>query len=107
LTYFSLIAVEKHIRRHHPGCPDFAVSRFAEQIALKDWKGATLGKAVGVTMQTFLRHEMTDYDASLLLGMDHQEARRRVQPRINRMVQAWKRKPETCDIQLIAEIADD
>jgi len=46
-------------------------------------------------MQTYLRHEMTDYDTLLLLGIDRSEARSRVQPKINAMLRSWKKKLKT------------
>ncbi len=88
---FSPVAVEKHIRKKHPGCPDFAVTYFVNEIAGKDWRNATIGMAVGITMQTVLRHRMTDYDQMLLCGVEREEARRRVQPRVNAMIAAWKK----------------
>ncbi len=53
--------------------------------------------AVGITMQTFLRHNMTDYDQLLLEGVKREEAKRRVQPRVNRMIELWSRtrRPKT------------
>jgi hypothetical protein len=94
MTNYSIETVSAHIRRKHPGCPEFAVAWFAGEIASKSWKDASLGKAVGITMQTHLRHHHTDYDTLLLSGIDRQEARRRVQPRVNAMIRSWsKRKP--------------
>ncbi|MBP2486020.1 hypothetical protein JOH50_001747 [Rhizobium leguminosarum] len=90
MAKFNLSAIERHIRHHHPGCPDFAVTYFTQGIAGKDWLNASLGQAVGITMQTFLRHEMTDYDTLLLHGVDRSEARRRVQPRVAAMLNSWK-----------------
>ncbi|MDW9830852.1 DUF2293 domain-containing protein [Sinorhizobium meliloti] len=92
MAKFPLAAIEQHIRHHHPGCPDFAVSYFASEIAGRDWRDAPLGQAVGITMQTYLRHEMTDYDTLLLHGMDRAEARKRVQPRITAMINSWRKK---------------
>lgn len=92
MTRFTPEAVEKHIRRKHPGCPDFAVAFFVGEIAKKEWKGVSIGKAVGITMQTVLRHSMTDYDQMLLCGVNRDEARRRVQPKINAMIASWKRR---------------
>ena len=89
MTKFSEAAIEKHIRRNHPGCPDFAVTFFTAEVAKKNWKDATLGQAVGITMQTYLRHEMTDYDQMLLVGVERKEAKRRVQPKINAMLASW------------------
>ncbi|MCZ7864728.1 DUF2293 domain-containing protein [Agrobacterium salinitolerans] len=92
MTRFSAHAVEKHIRKKHPGCPDFAVAFFVGEIVGRDWHGASLGKVVGITMQTSLRHLMTDYDQMLLEGVDRLEARRRVQPRINLILGRWRVK---------------
>lgn len=89
---FSVDTVREHIRKKHPRCPDFAVAWFADEIASKNWKGATLGKAVGITMQTHLRHHHTDYDTLLLTGIDREEARRRVQPRVNAIINSWRRR---------------
>jgi hypothetical protein len=94
MTRFSQEIVEQHIRQHHPGCPEFAVTFFAKEISSRDWKSVSVGKAVGITIQNFLRHEMTDYDTLLLHGMDRGEARRRVQPRVNRMLKVWRKKPK-------------
>lgn len=106
MTKFSQAAVEQHIRHNHPGCPDFAVAFFAKEIASRSWKYAKLGQAVGITMQTFLRHEMTEYDTLLLHGMDREEARRRVQPRINAMLQVWKKKPGAVKRKTNGQAAD-
>jgi hypothetical protein len=92
MAKFSPETIEKHLRRKHPRCPDFAVAFFIAEITAKDWKGASIGKAVGITMQNVLRHTMTDYDQMLLAGVDRDEARRRVQPKINAMIARWKRR---------------
>lgn len=92
MSIYSIDAIERHIRRNHPGCPDFAVAFFSKLVSERDWRDAPLGQAVGIAMQTFLRHEMTDYDTLLLCGVDREEARRRVQPKINKMIASWRRK---------------
>jgi len=89
VTQFDVETVRRHIAEFHPGCPKFAIQYIAEQVAAKAWQGATLGMAVGITMQNVLRHEMTDYDTLLLMGVDRAEARRRVQPRVDAMLRAW------------------
>ncbi|MBX4976212.1 DUF2293 domain-containing protein [Rhizobium lentis] len=35
---------------------------------------------------------MTDYDQLMLVGVRRKEARRRVQPKINAMIELWKRR---------------
>jgi hypothetical protein len=89
---FSQIEIEEHLRAKHPSCPEFAVAFFASEIAHREWRDATLGKAVGIVVQTYLRHHMTDYDTLLLTGMDREEARRRVQPKVNAMIATWRRR---------------
>lgn len=93
MSRFTPEAVAAHIRKHHPGCPDFAVQFFAEEVARKRWKRATMGKAVGITMRNYLRHNMTRYEGMLLEGIDRNEARRLVNPRIDAMLAIWKRCP--------------
>ncbi|MEQ1403593.1 DUF2293 domain-containing protein [Neorhizobium sp. Rsf11] len=106
MAKFPLAAIEQHIRYHHPGCPDFAVSYFSNEIAQKEWLDAPLGQAVGITMQSFLRHEMTDYDTLLLHGMERAEARRRVQPRIDAMLKIWRKKPKAHKGKKVGEVGN-
>lgn len=94
MTYFTKKAVARHIRKKHPGCPEFAIIYIAERIASEDWDAMTLGAAVGTTMQGIMRHTMTDYDALLLAGVDRLEARKRVQPQVNALLTTWA-KPRT------------
>lgn len=89
MSKFSRDAILQHIKARHPKCPDFAVSFFAEEVVKKAWSDAPLGMAVGITMQNVIRHLMTDYDQLLLCGVNREEARRRVQPRINAMIAQW------------------
>lgn len=95
MTRFSLPKIKRHLRRHHPGCPDFAIDYFANEVANRNSGRASLRQAVGITLQNFLRHEMTEYDTLLLLGMDRDEARQSVQPRINKMIGSWQQKRTT------------
>lgn len=90
--WFDQAEVEDFIRREFPRCPDFAVAYFATQICTvpKNWRGAPIGEAVDVTMQNELRHQLTDYDQLLLVGVRRKEARRRVQPKIQAMIASWK-----------------
>ncbi len=94
---FLSAEIEEHLRRNHPNCPDFAVAFFTAEIARRTWRDATLGMAVGIVMQTYLRHHMTDYDTLFLTGMSREEARRRVQPKVNAIIALWRRKRPKAD----------
>ena len=91
---FHRYEVEYFIRQEYPGCPEFAVVRFASQICTepKNWRDATIAEAVDHTMQNMLRHEFTDYDHLMLVGVRRKEARQRVQPRVDAMIASWKSK---------------
>ncbi|MDT4844436.1 hypothetical protein FQZ97_783950 [compost metagenome] len=93
--WFNQGEVEDFIRREYPECPDFAVVYFATRICTvpKNWRGAPVATAVEVTMQNELRHQFTDYDQLMLVGIRRKEARRRVQPKIDAMIGAWKKRP--------------
>lgn len=90
---FHLYEVEYFIRREYPGCPEFAVVRFAHQVCTepKNWRGVSLEDAVDHVMQNTLRHELTDYDQLLLVGVRRKDARLRVKPKIDAMILAWRR----------------
>ncbi|CAN7151540.1 DUF2293 domain-containing protein [Rhizobium sp. LjRoot254] len=90
---FTEAAVRRHLHRHHPGCPEFAVDYVVAQIVGREWQGVSLGGATGIILQTLLRHLMTDYDQLLLAGVDRKAARKRVQPKIDAMLSHWSRSP--------------
>jgi hypothetical protein len=91
--WFVQAEVEEFIRREYPACPEFAVAYFAPRICTvpKNWRSAPIAEAVEVTMQNELRHQLTDYDQLMLTGVRRKEARRRVQPRLDAMIQSWKK----------------
>ncbi|MCZ7907761.1 DUF2293 domain-containing protein [Agrobacterium leguminum] len=91
--WFQQQDVEDFIRREYPACPEFAVTYFATYICTtpKNWRDAPIAVAVDVTMQNFLRHQFTDYEQLLLVGVRRKEARQRVQPKIDVMIAAWQR----------------
>ncbi|MCB5203172.1 DUF2293 domain-containing protein [Neorhizobium sp. T786] len=91
MTVFPPDLVARHIRKKHPGCPEFAVEFLAKEVSGKKWTpGVKLGRAVGITMDGLLRHQMTEYETLLLHGVDREEARKRVQPRVEAMLGIWK-----------------
>ncbi|QND20407.1 DUF2293 domain-containing protein [Rhizobium leguminosarum bv. viciae] len=93
--WFVQAEVEDFIRREYPACPEFAVVYFATRICTvpKNWRRAPIATAVDATMQNELRHQLTDYDQLMLVGVRRKEARRRVQPKISAIVAEWKKLP--------------
>ncbi|MEH7850190.1 DUF2293 domain-containing protein [Rhizobium laguerreae] len=93
--WFIQAEVEEFIRGEYPACPEFAVAYFATRICTvpKNWRSAPIAEAVEVTMQNELRHQLTDYDQLMLVGVRRKEARRRVQPAVSAMIAIWKNHP--------------
>lgn len=101
MTIFVFEVVARHIRKKHPACPEFAVKHFAREISGREWTpGVKLGRAVGIVMQSILRHEMTEYETLLLHGVDREEARRRVQPKIQGCLRLGKGVPRCPPVPL-------
>ncbi|WP_296085427.1 DUF2293 domain-containing protein [uncultured Agrobacterium sp.] len=90
--WFHLYEVEYFIRDEYPRCPEFAVVRFAHQVCTepKNWRGVSIAVAVDHVIQNMLRHELTDYDQLLLVGVKRKEARARVKPKISAMIRQWR-----------------
>lgn len=90
--WFHQYEVEYFIRREYPGCPEFAVVRFAHLVCTepKNWRGVSIAAAVDHVIQNVLRHELTDYDQMLLVGVRRKEARLRVQAKIAAMIAIWQ-----------------
>lgn len=90
--WFHQYEVEYFIRREFPGCPEVAVLYYAREICTrpKNWQGVSIEAAVDVTIQNHLRHEFTDYDQMLMVGVRRKDARQRVQPRVRAIIARWK-----------------
>ena len=95
ISKYPFEVVAQHIRAKHPGCPNFAIEYIANEVASREWKGAKLGRTVGIVMQSTLRHLMTEYETLLLHGVERETARGLVQPKIQAMLEEWKRPPRT------------
>lgn len=95
--WFHLYEVEYFIRREYPRCPEAAVRYYARSICTdpKNWRGVSIEAAVDVTIQNHLRHEFTDYDQMLMVGVHRKEARRRIQPKVNAMIAIWRKRSQT------------
>lgn len=92
---FGRADVLAHIRYHHPGCPPHAVKQVAKRVCGRDWFGTTLGAAVGITINAYLRHEKTNYETLLEGGIARADALREVAPKLKRAIRTWAQPRET------------
>ena len=94
---FTSGSVKRHIRRHHPSCPPWVEWELIKRVVERSWREATLGKAVGLSLQNFIRHEMTDYDLLLKTGRPRTEARAIVAEEIKDWMALWARPKEAAE----------
>lgn len=93
LRTYPFEVVVRHMHAHHPGCPKETQLAIATRVSAKEWKGLKLGAAVGIELQNFVRHSLTDYDELLRSRiMTREEARTFVAPQIEEILRVW-RKP--------------
>ncbi|WP_404928046.1 DUF2293 domain-containing protein [Mesorhizobium sp. ORM16] len=81
------------MRIHHPGCPKKTCLTIAARVSAKDWKDLKLGTAVGIELQNYIRHSLTDYDELLRSKMmTRDEAWAYIAPQVAETLRTW-RKP--------------
>ncbi|WP_188826069.1 DUF2293 domain-containing protein [Brucella endophytica] len=85
----------RHRRIPLPACPELAVRYLALYVCTppKNWRGVSIEEAVDQSMQNTIRHQFTEYDQMLLVGVRRKEARHRVQPILDAVIAAWKKRP--------------
>ncbi|MBZ9857069.1 DUF2293 domain-containing protein [Mesorhizobium sp. CA13] len=90
---FSFDVVMRHLRIHHPGCPKESCHTIAIGVSARNWRGLKLGAAVGIELQKYIRHSLTDYDELLRSKMmTREEARSYIAPHVQEVLRKW-RKP--------------
>lgn len=92
-SQFSIERVLSHIDKKHPGLPTELRRHFGSEIADRLWQPpVSLGKAVGIVMSTYARHERTDYDALLRRHkLTRDEARLVVKAEHDEMLRLWSK----------------
>ena len=86
-----------HIRRLYPGCPDSEAIAIAEHACLKH--SGRVGRTadakrfdpetIALAVRAHVRHVHTEYDQLLGTGWDRHEARDRVLPQVDRLLENW------------------
>jgi hypothetical protein len=91
----------QRVRELFPGCPPGIDSAIARHACLK-YSGrvgrsaaakALDEQAVLLAVAAHVRHVETPYDTLLAAGQDRHEARQRVHPRVDQVLQAWRHGP--------------
>jgi hypothetical protein len=94
--WFGSAEVEAHLRTHHPNCSPIFQRQIIERVCRRGWtRNTTIGAAVGITTENFVRHNFTEYDALLgERGLSRDEARLIVRKAINLVLDSWRGKDE-------------
>ncbi|MGH2602394.1 MAG: DUF2293 domain-containing protein, partial [Dehalococcoidia bacterium] len=92
-------AIAAEIRRRFPGCDLERAAAIARHTAARHSgrigrtaAAATLDLlAIELAVIASIRHADTEYDELLMSGLDRSEARRRVAPKVDRILEEWRR----------------
>lgn len=90
---FTLERVLSHLDNRHPGLPPELRQRFGGEIADRIWSPpVSLGRAVGIVMSTYVRHEQTDYDSLMRRHkLTRDEARQVVKAEHDELLKVWSK----------------
>jgi hypothetical protein len=87
---FRRASVERHLRRHHPRCPSEHFEQLVSKVTGREWRGVSIGKAVGVVVSNHVRHQLTDYERLLRFGLTREEARLVVSREVQEILADWR-----------------
>ncbi len=94
--FYSVEAVECHVRRHHPSCPADVLTALTGEIISRRWESATLGTAFGIVATNYARHKLTDYERLMRdCKLERDEARMIVAQEVRDIIAAWKATART------------
>lgn len=94
-VWFGMGDVKRHIAEHHPACPTQIKKQIVFRVCSRHWREATVGLAVGLAMENYVRHEMTDYDTLLAAGQDRDDARKAVRQTVDAIIREWGSQSES------------
>lgn len=87
---FKRAAVKSHLALHHPRCPEHVEKHMLWALRRKKWNNVTLGQAVGIILQTYARHHLTNYDSLYKIpGITQEEARIIVRNEVADIIRSW------------------
>jgi hypothetical protein len=88
---FKAKAVEKHMQKHFPNCPEVHRDKIVRRVAERPWQNATLGRAVGITVTNYVRHRLTDYERLMKRhGLTREEARIAEAGTVQDILRSWQ-----------------
>ena len=88
---FKAKAVEKHMQKHFPNCPEVHRDEIVRRVAERPWQNATLGRAVGITVTNYVRHRLTDYERLMKRhGLRREEARIAEAGTVQDILRSWQ-----------------
>ncbi len=103
---FGSSALRAHFARFHPNCPTATREILIARLTSRRWVGASIGMAVGIGLQNYVRHYMTAYDEYLRSDlMTRDEARAFVLKRVKWIIGSWGPWKVTVRYRVVA--ADD
>jgi hypothetical protein len=86
---FKASRVRAHLKKFHPNCPEEHKCAIVLRVVNRVWFDVSLGKAVGITINCYVRHEMTEYDALLEYCVERIDARASIKINVDGIISGW------------------
>ena len=88
---FEAKAIEKHMQKHFPNCPEVHRNEIVRRVVERTWQDATIGRAVGITVTNYVRHRLTDYERLMKQhGLTREEARVAEARTVQDILRSWQ-----------------
>lgn len=86
---FKVNVLKEHFKAHLPNCPEEVRHELYRRIRSRHWE-TTIGQAVGITVDTFVRHELTDYNKLCRSGTcSREQAGKIVRGQVLAIIESW------------------
>jgi hypothetical protein len=84
--------VRAHMAARHPLCPAEIVEQIVARIDGRIWRPpVTIGCAVGIAADGYVRHNLTDYERLLRVHrLTREEARLVIRPEVKAILESWR-----------------
>jgi hypothetical protein len=98
---FQAKAVEKHMQKHFPNCPQVHRDKIVQRVAERTWRDATIGRAVGITVTNYVRHRLTDYEWLMKQhGLTREEARIAEAGTVQNILRSWQKPLDQSELRI-------
>ena len=100
---FERKEVRDYVKKHYPGCAHKHREKIVHWVAQRNWRCTSLGKAVGISVNNYARHNLTSYEAWMdAHGLTREEARIVEADTVKDICNQWQTVSSAADVSIDA-----